>query len=382
MMPTLSHEDLKSVIAAGQAPAVSIFLPTHRAGPDIQQDPIRLKNLVKQAERQLLADDSPAAGARELLAPVTKLLDDAAFWRHQGDGLAIFRSEDFFQVYRLPMKVQEFVSVSDRFYVKPLLPVLMNDARFYVLALSQKAVRLLECTRDQAQEVELPDVPQGVQEGLPVGPAPELQRYTLPMAGPHGGRGHGHGVGVDDADVTNITRYFHRVDGGLRTILKQTDVPMVLACVEYLAPIFKGVTNYRHILEPIIQGNPDEIPNEDLRQKAWEIVEPHIRQAQAAAAAQYEEGLAKGRAGNDLADILQAAHQGRIAALFVPVGVRRWGRFHFDSLTLEEHDKEEPGDEEQLDLAAMQTMMHDGIVYGVTPDEMPGGRLAAAVYRF
>src|SRR5574339_666895 len=102
MMPTLSHEDLKSVIAAGQAPAVSIFLPTHRAGPEIQQDSIRLKNLVKQAERQLLAEESRPAGARELLAPVTKLVGDAAFWRHQGHGLAIFRSEDFFRVYRLP----------------------------------------------------------------------------------------------------------------------------------------------------------------------------------------------------------------------------------------------------------------------------------------
>ena len=187
-MSTLSHEELKSVIAAGHAPAVSIFLPTHRAGPEIQQDSIRLKNLVKQAERQLLAESGRGASARELLAPVTNLLDDAAFWRHQGDGLAIFRSEELFRVYRLPVSVQEFVSVSDRFYVKPLLPLLMNDARFYVLALSQKAVRLLECTRDLIQEIELPDVPQGVQEGLPIGPAPEFQRYTLPVGGPQGGR--------------------------------------------------------------------------------------------------------------------------------------------------------------------------------------------------
>jgi hypothetical protein len=382
MMPTLSHQDLKSVIAAGQAPAISIFLPTHRAGPEIQQDSIRLKNLVKQAERQLLADGSRGADARELLAPVTELLDDSAFWRHQGDGLAIFRSEDLFRVYRLPINVQEFVAVSHRFYVKPLLPLLMNNARFYVLALSQKAVRLLECTREQDQEIELAGVPQGMHEALPIGPAPEFQRYTLPVGGPQGGRLHGHGVGVDDADVTNLRRYFHRVNDGLKNILKEADVPMVLACVEYLAPIFKEVANYRHILEPIIPGNPDEIRNEELRQQAWKIVEPHVLRAQAAAAAQYEEGIAKGRAGKHLADILPAAHQGRIAALFVPLGVRRWGRFHFDSLTLEEHDKEEPGDDELLDLAAMQTMMHDGIVYGVKPEEVPGDGSAAAVYRF
>lgn len=381
-MPTLTHAELKSVIAAGQGTAVSMFLPTHRAGPEIQQDPIRLKNLVKEAERQLLAEGSRAADARELLAPVTELLDDASFWRHQGDGLAIFRSPDLFRVYRLPMSVREFLAVSDRFYVKPLLPLLINDVRFYVLALSQKAVRLLECSREEVHEVELPDVPQGVQEGLPIGPAPESQRYTLPIGGPQGGRLHGHGVGIDDADVTNLTRYFHRIDDGLKNTLNQADVPLILACVEYLAPIFKQVASYRHILEPIVPGNPDGLTNEDLQEKARLIAEPHFRQAQATAKAQYYEGIAKGRAGNQLADVLTAAHQGRIATLFVPLGVRRWGRFHFDSLTLEQHDNEEAGDEELLDLAAMQTVMHGGTVYGVEPEELPDTHLVAAIYRF
>jgi hypothetical protein len=30
----------------------------------------------------------------------------------------------------------------------------------------------------------------------------------------------------------------------------------------------------------------------------------------------------------------------------------------------------------------MQTLMHAGTVYGVTPDEIPGKQLLAAVYRF
>ena len=65
-MATLSQEELKSVIAAGQGPAVSIFVPTHRAGPEVQQDPIRLKNLLKQAESQLITEGSRSVNAREL----------------------------------------------------------------------------------------------------------------------------------------------------------------------------------------------------------------------------------------------------------------------------------------------------------------------------
>ncbi|WP_447983373.1 hypothetical protein [Nitrospira sp. Nam74] len=102
-MPLLSQEDLKMVIAESHSPAVSIFLPTHRAGPETQQDRIRLKNLLKQAETQLVKEETRPTDARELLEPVSALIDDAAFWRHQADGLAIFRAHDVFPVHRLPV---------------------------------------------------------------------------------------------------------------------------------------------------------------------------------------------------------------------------------------------------------------------------------------
>ena len=63
-MPMLSPEDLKSVVTEGHGPAVSIFLPTHRVGPDIQQDSIRLKNLLKQAESELVREGNQATRAR------------------------------------------------------------------------------------------------------------------------------------------------------------------------------------------------------------------------------------------------------------------------------------------------------------------------------
>ena len=77
-MPTLSPEELKSVITEGHGPAVSIFMPTHRAGPGIQQDPIRLKNLLKQAEEQTSQGETRPAETRESLSAVAARLGDAA----------------------------------------------------------------------------------------------------------------------------------------------------------------------------------------------------------------------------------------------------------------------------------------------------------------
>lgn len=381
-MAILSRDELKTVITESQRPSVSLFLPTHRAGPEIQQDPIRLKNLLKQAESQLTIEGVRSTEARELLAPVDALLEDAAFWRHQDEGLAIFRSRDSFRVFQLPLPVQEYVSVADRFYVKPLLPLLVNDVRFYILALSQKAIRLLECSRDSMHEVDLPGVPNSLAEALNEVEAPQLQFHSLPVGGMSGARFHGHGVGIDDVDVINLQRYFHRVNDGLEKMLKNQRAPLVLACVEYLAPLYRETSTYPHVLDAIVNGNPDGLKNEELHQKAWALIEPNFQKARARAAAQYHEGITKERAAHSLADILTAAYQGRVASLFVPLGVRRWGRFNFENLSLEEHTHEHPGDDELLDLAAVQTLMHGGDVYAVHPDEVPDQRLAAAVFRF
>ncbi len=65
-------------------PCVSIFMRTERTGREIQQNPIRLKNLVKEAEDRL--HQLGVRSSESLLKPVTELIDDGAFWRRQGDG--------------------------------------------------------------------------------------------------------------------------------------------------------------------------------------------------------------------------------------------------------------------------------------------------------
>ena len=64
-MPVIAPQaEIRSMLSESEAPAVSIFVPTHRAGKEIRQNPIRLKNLVKQAEDQLVKEGTrPARGA-------------------------------------------------------------------------------------------------------------------------------------------------------------------------------------------------------------------------------------------------------------------------------------------------------------------------------
>ncbi len=70
-------------------------------------------------------------------------------------------------------------------------------------------------------------------------------------------------------------------------------------------------------------------------------------------------------------------------SLFVAVGVQRWGRFEAQAGDVVVHESHEPGDQDLLDLAAVQTLMHAGRVYAVQAAQVPdSGNPAAAVFRY
>ena len=53
-MEKLTLDQIKGLARQTASPSISIFLPTHRTGRETQQDPIRFKNLLRDAEKQLL----------------------------------------------------------------------------------------------------------------------------------------------------------------------------------------------------------------------------------------------------------------------------------------------------------------------------------------
>ena len=67
-MQRLTLDQLKELAQHTASPSVSIFLPTHRTGQDIQQDPIRFKNLLREAEKQFL-DKRDGASRSKCTAP-------------------------------------------------------------------------------------------------------------------------------------------------------------------------------------------------------------------------------------------------------------------------------------------------------------------------
>jgi hypothetical protein len=382
-MNLLLKSELEILIKNQQGPSISIFMPTHQVGRETQQNTIRLKNLLNEAKERLTANGLRAPEARDLLEPARALLENGLFWQRQSDDLALFLSSELVRTYQLPLDFEELVVVSDRFYIKPLLPLFSGDGRFYVLALSQNEVRLLQGTRYSIGEIELQDVPASLAEALTYDdPEKQLQFRTDPSSGKGAQTAlfHGQGAGADNKRA-NLLRYFQQIDRGLQQTLQNEQAPLVLAGVEYLFPFYREANTYPYLIGAGVRGNPEEMSAKELHEQAWAIVHPFYQRAQQAAVAQYKQLINSGLASKDIRQIVPAAYYGRIETLFVALGWQQWGAFNPQTNTIHFHGEAEPGDEDLLDAAAVQTLLRGGTVYALKPEKMPDKAPLAAVFR-
>ena len=381
-MDLLRPRDLRALVEAPHEASVSIYMPSHRAGPETRQDPIRLKNLLGRAEEGLVEQGMRAPEAQELLAPAQELLGDEWFWQHQGDGLALFLSPSLRRSYRLPIRFEELVVAGGRFHIKPLLPLLSGDRRFLVLALSQNQIRLLSGTRQAVHEIELEDVPSSLRETA-VHREMRVLQFHVGTGRPGGRRQvanfHGHGT---EEDPEIVRKYFRRIDAGIREALPDERSPLVLAGVRYLLDLYREVSRYPNLVQEGVTGNPDEIRSKELHRLAWEVLEPRMRREQEEAAARYPELAERRLAISHLDQVVPAAHHGRVETLFVALSVRRWGVYDEESARVEFHDRPHPEDHDLLDLAAAQTLLNGGVVYTGSAGDVPGDGPIAALLRY
>ena len=384
-LSTIRREDIEDLLQLPGRPRISIYMPTFRAGVETQQNPIRLKNLLRTVQQKLEESGMESTDAAELMTPVRELVEDQAFWQTQSDGLAIFRSPEVFRTYRLPAALDEFVLVNERFHLKPLFTLLAEEQPFYVLAISLKNIRLIAATQHHAEELEIPGVPQSLTEAL----GDLTRRYSQFQVGTSSktvARSpifHGHGTGEDNLKA-EIVQFFNLADKALLKYMDR-DTPVVLAGVEYLLPRYKETTEHPKVLDEGLTGNAEGLSPQELRDKAWEIVEPVLTADRRKAAERYGDLLGTGRASSRYEEILPAAHDGRIDTLFVARGVHLWGSYDEKRREVrlqENQDAAETGGEDLLDLAAIRAFLNGGKVFAVPQQEVPDGQAMAAVFRY
>ncbi len=376
-------DELRALFPRHPGWAVSLFMPAHRRGRETEQDPIRFKNLLREVEERLGDKNVRRPDVQQMLEPAHRLLEDASFWWHQSDGLAAFITAEEARFYRVPLPFESLIVVANRYHLKPLLPLFTDNGHFYILALSQGEVRLLEGTRNTVDEIDLEHMPGSLVDAL------QFERYERQMQF-HTGTSAGHGdraaafFGHDpsDEDKTRILRWFRKIDSELSSLLAGERSPLVLAGVEYLLPLYTQANSYAHLLDDGIHGNPEELRPEDLHTRAWPIVHPTFVAVQEEAAARYRQLSAAGKTMTGVEETVAAAHHGRVDTLFVALNAQVWGAYDTKTDTVQVRESPEPGDEDLLDLAAIESLLNGGSVYAVEPEQVPDGGPLAAVLRY
>ena len=310
-MEPLVNDYLLELVGVQEPPCLSLYQRTHRRHPENQQDPIRFRNLLKALEESL-REKYATREVTPLLAPFRSLADDAGFWNHTLDGLAVFSGPAHFQVFRLQRPVGDLATVADSFHIKPLVRILQSAERYQVLALNQHEVRLFEGNRDILDEIELAQgVPRTITEALGEelsDPRLTVSSYGTGPGGPGGaaagsGMRHGHGGKKDEVDIDR-ERFFRSVD---RSIMEHhsrpTGLPLILAALpEHHAP-FHDVSHNPFLAADGIRIDPAALSADQLRESAWRVAELSFRARVAQLVDAFGAARGKNLAAADVSDI-------------------------------------------------------------------------------
>jgi hypothetical protein len=328
MMDVLSQEQLCELMADRIGPCVSI----HIATPSRRDGRNRLKQTLQRAATRLRGRELTADEIAQLLRPADALRNDEAFWRRQSDGLSVFCAPGYFHAWRLPIALEESLTVGSQFHVLPLLPFVLGVDRFYLLALGQDVARLYHANDRSICELHTGAFPMPMNLG------------SIP-----GGRAETH--------KKDLLCRFQKIDAAARQTLEGQRAPLVLACVGYLAALYETVNTYPYLAGGKVPGNPELWTNEELQSRAWQLVQPWFKRQRDEALAALSRAEHRRLATHDLQEAARAAAEGRVEILFVATAFKPASR------TL--------ADDDLLDRAAAQTLVHGGTVRPLRLPQLP-----------
>lgn len=367
------------------SPHLTVTMPTHRFGKETRDDRRRFERLLNTAELRLEEASIPSIERAELLKPLHELGWESSFWDHQDEGLVALTRPGMTLPVAVPYSLDEEILLADRFAVRPLLPILFRPARFYVLALSSKTVRLVSVSQEGISRLQLPDLPQSMKEALGYdqfysgtsvhsgGPAAQGQKAGIV---------HGHGDDDEERGKQNLLAFFRRVAEPMRKGLP-SEVPWVLACIGSHVPLFQEAARDDPRLQPYaIRGNPDDLADEELVDRARPLLQDYEDGAKRRALERAHRLAGNSKLTGELTTVVGAARHGRVDSLFVTTDERLWGTFEPDTGTLEIHDPRQPGDEELVDASLFYTLKNGGEVFQARADELPLTSSMVAVLRF
>ncbi|WP_069131511.1 baeRF7 domain-containing protein [Rhodohalobacter halophilus] len=374
----VSEKEINELVNRKGSDLVTITLPTHKTGEESKQDPIRLKNLLNDAVSMLKENGMKESDAESYLKPAYDLLEKPMFWSHADKGLAIYISEEDSEIFKLPYNVDAEVYVNNHYLITPLLPMLSMDGTFCLLALSRQNAKLLKCTRNNVEDITPADISVSIEDYLEVDPEKQLQFHT--GAKSQKAMYFGHGASEEDKMVI-VEQYFREIEKGVTKVMRERNDPLVVVGLKDNLSVYKKVNNYGRLVEQAVELNPDELSEQELRDKGWGVIQKHFLKDMYNSLEKFSEH-SEGKVSNNLGDIVEATVQGRSHTIFISRDEKKWGVFDEAQQTVHYSSKPKNGDIELLNWLSITGRKTGSKVYLLPKEEMPMHSTVVAEFRF
>jgi hypothetical protein len=275
--------------------------------------------------------------------------------------------------------------VADSFHTKPLRRFLQSVDRYQVLGLSLRRIQLFEGNRDALDEIDpAPGVPRTMTEAL----GDELTDPHSTVTS-YGGVGmdsmamhHGHGGKKDQAD-NDAERFFRAIDHSvLERHSRPSGLPLILAALPEHHHLFRQVSHNPFLMADGLTINPDTLPIDELRERAWHVVEPQYLAQMATLADEFAVAKSKGLGSDDLAEVAREAATGRVATLLIEADRQIAGRLDAATGRVELAGLGDPHIDDLLDDLGELVVKMGGRVLVIPSERMPGRTGLAASYRY
>ncbi len=386
MPAMLSKESFAELANFENECCISVYMATTASTSvesNKQKDFIGFKNKLQQVTASLREKEMDQGKIESLLKPAYDLLREEQFWTGLREGLAVFISDGYCKYIKLPTAPKDEILINSTFYLTPLIPVMTSRDYFYVLVLSKKQAKLYRADEFGMQFVPVEGMPRGVEDVVHFEQKDDQDLYRTDSSGAGAGASyHGTGTGRPDPK-TNLAMYFDEVDETLwKEVLNQENVPLLLAGVEYLIPIYRQVAKYKPIWEEAFSGSREHEDMTELYQQARTKMEPYFRERITKALNTYGNHSATELTSSIPDDIIPAAHYGRVSQLLALKDSHIWGTFDEMNNALTVHPEQEPGDECLVDKTVIKVLLNGGEVFIVPEEQMPTRSKLAALMRY
>jgi hypothetical protein len=378
----LALKALKPMLAP-EGPCLTLYIPLSSLPlmQSLKANALEWKETVRSLEPRI---GQYGSQGRELLDSVR---DWDAIWpgrEPQGRSIGVFRSLDIFRVAWVEEPVRSRAVIGPHFYIRPLLPELTRDKVFYILALSQKNVRMLRCMPRASEEVSFPPGVLVSFDAYMNTAKPDHVRDNRTSPGPSAGSSKGVMFGtVTESENRDqyLSHFFRQIDRGVNETLRGRTEPVVLAAVEYEQPLYRQVNSYPHLAKEGVVGAPNSLKAGEMHARALDAIQRCYEKEVDEALIEYDHKVGGG-ASNRLKDVVKASHEGRVLKLFVSESLETTGAFDQATHTVKGRQTGASEDEDLVNDAVVQTILHAGRVFVVPNGKMPNGAPVAAIFRF